>query len=511
MLWKTIFFQLTSDNTLKLCRLHEYIKQSSFNGVKMSNEIRVRFAPSPTGYLHVGSLRTALYNYLYARKVGGKFILRIEDTDRTRYVDGAVENLLSTLEAMGLDFDEGPGEKGDFGPYFQSERTEIYNKYVKELLEKGKAYKCFCTSDDLNKMRDEQKAKGMDTKYNGHCRNLSKSEINEHLTNKDSFVIRLKIPQDGEITFFDVVREKVTFPWDMVDDQVLVKSDGFPTYHLANVVDDHLMGISHVIRGEEWLSSVPKHLFLYEAFGWKPPKMCHLPLLLNPDKSKLSKRQGDVAVEDFINKGYLSETLLNFVALLGWHAPDNEEFYTLPELEKAFSLKRINKSGSVFDVEKLNWMNGQYLRNTDLKIIGEYARTFFNKAGYNIPNEKHYLELVDIARNRINKLDEVTEFAKPFFSELNFSEEDKLILETESSQTLFKFWIKNIEEAPVLNEEIVNELLKRSAQELGIKGKNLYPPLRLALYGSEHGPELPTIMDILERGKVVDRFKNALK
>ena len=477
----------------------------------MSDEIRVRFAPSPTGNLHVGSLRTALYNYLYAKKVGGKFILRIEDTDQTRYVDGAVENLLTTLKAMGLEYDEGPEKDGEYGPYYQSERTEIYNKYVHELLDSKKAYRCFCTPEDLDKMREERKAKGLDTRYDGRCRKLTENKINEHLKNNDKFVIRLKIPQEGEITFYDVVREKVTFPWDMVDDQVLVKSDGFPTYHLANVVDDHLMEISHVIRGEEWLPSVPKHLYLYEALGWKPPKMCHLPLLLNSDKSKLSKRQGDVAVEDFLTKGYLPEALLNFVALLGWHAPGNEEFYTLAELEKVFSLKRINKSGSVFDVEKLNWMNGQYLRNTDLKVIGEYARKYFEDAGYHIPNEKHYLELVDIARSRIHKLDEVTEFAKPFFSELEFTEEDKAILETESSQTLFKFWIKNIIDSPELNEELINELLKRSTQELEIKGKNLYPPLRLALYGSEHGPELPTIMDILEKEKVLNRFKNALK
>ncbi|RLC58050.1 MAG: glutamate--tRNA ligase [Candidatus Cloacimonadota bacterium] len=477
----------------------------------MSDEIRVRFAPSPTGNLHVGSLRTALYNYLYAKKVGGKFILRIEDTDQTRYVDGAVENLFTTLKAMGLEYDEGPEKDGEYGPYYQSERTEIYNKYVHELLDSKKAYRCFCTPEDLDKMREERKAKGLDTRYDGRCRKLTENKINEHLKNNDKFVIRLKIPQEGEITFYDVVREKVTFPWDMVDDQVLVKSDGFPTYHLANVVDDHLMEISHVIRGEEWLPSVPKHLYLYEALGWKPPKMCHLPLLLNSDKSKLSKRQGDVAVEDFLTKGYLPEALLNFVALLGWHAPGNEEFYTLAELEKVFSLKRINKSGSVFDVEKLNWMNGQYLRNTDLKVIGEYARKYFEDAGYHIPNEKHYLELVDIARSRIHKLDEVTEFAKPFFSELEFTEEDKAILETESSQTLFKFWIKNIIDSPELNEELINELLKRSTQELEIKGKNLYPPLRLALYGSEHGPELPTIMDILEKEKVLNRFKNALK
>ncbi len=477
----------------------------------MSNEIRVRFAPSPTGYLHVGSLRTALYNYLYAKKVGGKFILRIEDTDQTRYVDGAVENLFVTLNAMGLDYDEGPEKGGECGPYYQSKRTEIYNKYVKELLDHGKAYRCFCTPEELDKMREERKIKGLDTRYDGRCRNLNESEINEHLGNGNKYVIRLKVPIEGEVTFYDVVREKVTFQWNMVDDQVLVKSDGFPTYHLANVIDDHLMEISHVIRGEEWLSSVPKHLFLYEALGWKPPKMCHLPLLLNSDKSKLSKRQGDVAVEDFLNKGYLPETLLNFVALLGWHTPGDQEFYTLAELEKAFSLKRINKSGSVFDLEKLNWMNGQYLRNTDLKIIGEYARKYFIDAGYHIPNEKHYLELVDIARNRIHKLDEVTEFAKPFFSELEFAEEDRAILRSESSQILFKFWVDNIIDSPGLNEDLINKLLKRSAQELGIKGKNLYPPLRLALYGSEHGPELPTIMDILEKEKVLLRFKNALK
>jgi len=477
----------------------------------MNNEIRVRFAPSPTGFLHVGSLRTALYNYLYAKKTGGKFLLRIEDTDQTRYVHGAVENLLDTLKAMELEYNEGPEKTGNYGPYFQSERTEIYNKYVQELLDKGKAYRCFCTPEDLAEMRRERKAKGLDTRYDGRCRNLTKTKIENHLDNGSKHVIRLKVPREGEITFYDIVREKVTFPWDMVDDQILIKSDGYPTYHLANVIDDHLMKVSHVIRGEEWLSSVPKHLFLYEAFDWKPPKMCHLPLLLNPDKSKLSKRQGDVAVEDFLKKGYLPETLLNFVALLGWHAPGDQEFYTLPELEKAFSLKRINKSGSVFDIEKLNWMNGQYLRNLELAVIGKYARKYFFEAGYHIQNEKHYLELVDLARNRIHKLDEVIDFAKPFFSELEFTNENRDVLETESSQTLFKFWIDNIRDSIKINEELINELLKRSAQELGIKGKNLYPPLRLALYGSVHGPELPTIIEILEKEKVLKRFNNVIK
>ena len=310
----------------------------------MNSEIRVRFAPSPTGFLHVGGLRTALYDYLYARKTAGKFILRIEDTDRTRFIEGAAEKLIQTLKDVGLEFDEGPEKDGVVGPYYQSLRTEIYKKYIDELIEKDAAYYCFCSSDDLDKMREEQRAKGIDPKYDGRCRKLSKEERAKRLDEGKPFVVRLKVPQEGEITFYDIVREKVTFPWKMVDDQILIKSDGFPTYHLANVVDDHLMGITHVIRGEEWLSSVPKHLLLYEQFGWKPPKMAHLPLLLNPDKSKLSKRQGDVAVEDYLEKGYLPEALLNFIALLGWHPKGDRELFTLEELEKEFSMKRITKA-----------------------------------------------------------------------------------------------------------------------------------------------------------------------
>ncbi len=480
-------------------------------GVVMNNEIRVRFAPSPTGFLHVGSLRTALYNYLYARKVGGKFILRIEDTDQNRFVEGAVENLIKTLKSVGIDYDEGPLVGGNFGPYFQSERTEIYQKYAQKLIDKNAAYKCFCTSDDLTKMREEQKANGLNMHYDGRCKKLSQKEIACKIAKNEKYVIRLKTPNDGEITFYDIVRDKVTFPWNTVDDQVLMKSDGFPTYHLANVIDDHLMEISHIIRGEEWLPSVPKHLFLYEKFGWKPPKMCHLPLLLNSDKSKLSKRQGDVAVEDFLKKGYFPETLINFVALLGWHAKSNQEFYSLIELEKEFSIKRINKSGAVFDTDKLNWMNGQYIRKMELEEIAERAKYYFQEAGYHLENEAHYLELVDIARDRITKLSEVTQFAKPFFTKLEFTDEEMEILKSESSQKLFKFWNESIRKAEIVDEHLINELLKYSAKELEIKGKNLYPPLRLALYGKPHGPELSTIIDILGKNKVIKRFEKVIK
>ncbi|MCK4655229.1 MAG: glutamate--tRNA ligase [Candidatus Cloacimonetes bacterium] len=477
----------------------------------MSNEIRVRFAPSPTGYLHMGSLRTALYNYLYAKKTGGKFILRIEDTDQTRYIEGAVENLLNTLKSIGLEYDEGPEKGGDYGPYFQSQRTEIYRKYSNELIEKDAAYYCFCTPDELEKMRKEQIAQGIDARYDGRCRKLSKEEIEENLAKGKPYVIRENLPKEGEIVFYDIVRDRVAIKWETVDDQVLIKSDGFPTYHLANVVDDHLMKITHIIRGEEWLSSVPKHLFLYNAFGWKPPKMCHLPLLLNPDKSKLSKRQGDVAVEDFLAKGYLPEALLNFVALLGWHSKSDEELYSLEKLEQEFSLKRISKSGAVFDIEKLNWMNGHYLRELELGYISIKARPYFIKAGFEIRDEEQYLQIIDVARNRISILSEVTEISKPFFIEPDFNEEDKMLITEENSQKLYFFWFENLKEIETISVEAVNNLLQRSTEELGIKGKDLYFPLRLALFGSVHGPEFPAIINILGKDETLKRLNNVIK
>jgi len=324
--------------------------------------IRVRFAPSPTGYLHVGGLRTALYNYLFAKKNNGKFILRIEDTDRKRYVEGAVENLIKVLKWAGLKYDEGPDIGGNFGPYMQSERLETYMKYAKELIDKGDAYYCFCTPERLDTLRKEQeKQKLPQAKYDKHCINLSKTEIDEKLKSGIPYVIRLNVQPDQKISFDDIIRGHIEFNSSNVDDQVLIKSDGYPTYHLAVVVDDHLMEISHVIRGEEWLSSTPKHVLLYNAFGWELPHFAHLPLLLNPDKSKLSKRQGDVAVEDYRDKGFLKDALINFVALLGWNAGDDQEFYYIDSLIEKFSLERVNKAGAVFDLQKLNWLNAEHL------------------------------------------------------------------------------------------------------------------------------------------------------
>lgn len=337
--------------------------------------IRTRFAPSPTGYLHVGGLRTALYNYLFARKNGGTFILRIEDTDQNRYVEGALESLLKTLEWVGLEYNEGP-HQGEFGPYIQSERTELYRKYAQELLDKGYAYLCFCTPERLEEMRQKQSAAKLAPMYDRTCLKLSPEEIEKKKQAGLPYVIRQKIPRQETIMFEDLIRGRVKFEGKTIDDQVLMKSDHFPTYHLANVVDDHLMQISHVIRGEEWLPSTPKHLFLYQAFGWTPPQFAHLPLLLNKDKSKLSKRQGDVSVEDYIKKGYSKEAIINFIVLLGWHpgGGEEQEIFSLEELIEKFSLDKIHKAGAIFDLEKLNWFNFQWNRRKFMEKLTEEAK-----------------------------------------------------------------------------------------------------------------------------------------
>ncbi len=350
--------------------------------------VRVRFAPSPTGFLHIGGLRTALYNELFAQHNGGEFILRIEDTDRTRYVEGSVESLLRTLKRCGLEPVEGPyldadgkvAERGDRGPYVQSARLAIYREHVEKLIEGGHAYRCFCTSERLEQMKQGQAAAKLPVMYDKRCRMLSAAEADAEAAKGTPHVVRMKMPVDGVTAFADLIRGPVEFENALIDDQVLLKSDGFPTYHLANVVDDHLMGITHVIRAEEWLPSTPKHIVLYAAFGWEPPRFAHLPLLLNPDRSKLSKRQGDVAAEDYLDKGYLPEALVNFVALMGWNPSGDREVYAKEELAEEFAIEKINKAGAVFNREKLDWFNKEYLRAMPVARLAELAVPFFVKA-----------------------------------------------------------------------------------------------------------------------------------
>jgi glutamyl-tRNA synthetase len=475
----------------------------------MNKFVRVRFAPSPTGYLHVGGLRTALYNYLFAQKNGGSFILRIEDTDRSRYIEGATESLLRTLKQIGITYDEGPDKEGNFGPYFQSQRNEIYHRRAQQLLAEDKAYYCFCTPETLSEMRDKQREEKEMIRYDGRCRSLPPAEVQKRLENGESCVIRAKLPETGTIRFFDLIREEVAFPWDMVDDQILIKSDGYPTYHLANVIDDHLMEISHVIRGEEWLSSTPKHIFLYEAFGWEKPEYAHLPLLLNPDKSKLSKRQGDVAVEDFLEKGFLPEALINFVALLGWHDSSDREIFSLQELEQVFSLKRITKSGAVFDLEKLKWMNGHYLRNMDLDDLADRVRDYYLKAGYDLSDKTKFKKVIEFARERITLLPEIIEQTKMFYEELEYSNEDLQLLKSENARKLYSYWLQELAKQPEVTEETIEQLIKQTTEELKIKGKDLYFPLRLCLFGKPHGPNIPALFNILGKDEFIKRLKKA--
>ena len=470
--------------------------------------IITRFAPSPTGYLHVGGLRTALYNYLFARKNNGKFILRIEDTDRARYQEGAVGNLLNSLKLMEIEYDFGPGKEDGNGPYFQSKRTDLYNKEVNKLLKDGNAYRCFCTPDRLKKLHEEQMQNGKDSKYDGKCRNIS-SEESLRRAKTESFTVRLKVPKSGQIKFKDKVRGKVEIDYSQVNDQILIKTDGFPTYHLANVVDDHYMKITHVIRGEEWLSSLPKHLLLYRYLNWKPPKFAHLPLLLNEDRSKLSKRQGDVAVEDYLKKGYLPAALLNFLVLLGWNPGNNREIFSLKELINEFSLERINKSGSVFDLKKLNWMNGQYIRKMNDNDYFVEAKKWIDEN--ELKKDKIHIALKSL-KPRLVKMTDIQEKLK-LFTQKEFeitNEEAKKIIASDSTKIVLRSYIERVNSVDSLTENNFYKIMKEVQTDTGIKGKNLWMPIRIALTGEMHGPELDCIVEYFGKEENIKRVRKII-
>ncbi|HOJ41787.1 MAG TPA: glutamate--tRNA ligase [Candidatus Syntrophosphaera thermopropionivorans] len=473
--------------------------------------VRVRFAPSPTGYLHIGGLRTALYNYLFARHTGGTFILRIEDTDRTRIVPDAMENLIHTLQKLDITFDEGPIIGGNYGPYIQSERLDLYKKEAQKLLDAGFAYRCFCTPETLAQMRAEQQAKGEFVKYDRRCLNLTPAEIEAKLAKGEPYVLRLKMPETRTFRFNDIIRGEVEMDSAQSDDQVLIKSDGYPTYHLASVVDDHYMDISYVIRGEEWLSSMPKHLWLYECFGWTPPQWVHLPLILNPDRTKLSKRMNDVAVEDYLERGYLKEAIINFVALLGWHSADNREIFSLEELCQEFTLERVNKSGAIFDLNKLNWMNGWYLRNLPLDTIVERSKPYFEKEHLAIPDSDKLTKIVATARERCTLLSDLVQYSKMFLCPQPLSTESLDFLKKEDSRKVLSWFQSHLPSGGDIDAEQLNQLVQQGIKDLGFKGKAFYKPLYLALLHQDHGPELPAIFSILGLKEVHHRIQEVLE
>lgn len=502
---------------------------------KENSRIRTRFAPSPTGYLHIGSLRTALYAYLFAKKNGGDFLLRIEDTDQKRFVEGSVEKLIEILNWAGLQYDEGPikeireksvpsqnypgiNEKGNFGPYFQSERLDIYKKYALKLVEKGLAYYCFCSAERLEKLREQQTAEKRPTKYDGHCweNKLSQQEIEEKIASGEKYVIRMRVFQNETIIVEDIVRGKVSFDSNGIDDQVLLKSDGFATYHLANVVDDHLMQISHVIRGDEWFSSLPKHLLLYRYLGWQPPQFAHLSLLLNADKSKLSKRQGDVAVEDYISKGYLPEALLNFSALLGWNPGNgnNQEIFSLEELVEYFDLHKVHKAGAIFDLKKLDWMNSQYIKKATpqklLNLCQNYLRDFCKKNNF-APNEDLFLKIVFIEKERMRKLADIVESVEYYFSLPEY--EMQLLFWKKMTLEMVK---ENLQKAQNILEELKEEFSLEEIKDVFLKaggekrGEFLWP-VRVALSGKEKSPSPFELVWALGKEESLKRIKLAIE
>lgn len=488
--------------------------------------VRVRFAPSPTGYLHIGGLRTALYNYLFAMQQQGTFLLRIEDTDQTRLVPGAVEGLLQALAWAGVTHTEGPvlkadntvEERGECGPYVQSARLPIYRQYIEQLIEKDHAYTCFCTRERLEQLREEQKERGETPRYDGHCRRIPLEEAQKRAAAGEAHVVRMKLPENTDVTFEDLVLGQVTVNTSDLDDQVLMKADGYPTYHFAVIVDDSKMGITHVIRGQEWLPSTPKHVLLYQFFGWDAPKFVHLPNILNTDKKKLSKRQGDVAVEDFRQKGYLPEALVNYIALLGWSPEDNTEFFTMDELISRFSLERVSKSGGVFDVNKLNWMNGHYIRLKTPEELCGLCMPWLIAEGWIKETESDSkkdwcLRLVKLAQERMHTLADISAFAELFSGAEVTPENDETLemLKLEHVPAMLTVFKEKLEAAPPIDEDTAKGLMKAVQADTGIKGKNLFMPIRAAISGQLHGPDMNDMMIVIGRENLIARVDHMLK
>ncbi len=471
------------------------------------NKIRLRLAPSPTGFLHIGNLRTALFGYLLAKSMDGQFILRIEDTDEKREVAGAAESLVKVLNWIGIGFDEGPHLGGAYGPYIQSERKEIYHKYIEELLARDGAYHCFCSADDLTKMREEQQAEKLPPRYDRRCRNLSKEEVAKRIAAGETYIIRQKLPLDGEVIVHDELRGDISFQCADLEDHALIKSNGVPTYQFASVVDDHLMEISHVTRGDEWLPSFPKNILLYRAFGWEAPVFIHLPLILNKTGGKLSKRQGDVFVEQYRERGYLPEALINFCALLGWHPKHDKEILSLTELEQEFAINGMGASPAVFDEEKLDYYNAWYIRQkTDQELL-DLTREYL-PAG---ETEEYLLKVITTVKDRLKHLPEIKELANFYFGESLDYDVSLLIWKSvpvsEIKNNLTELLARlEMEEWDIELESRVVAWLKESDKKLG----DYLWPLRVALTGQKASPGPFEVALVLGKERAIARIKQAI-
>ena len=472
--------------------------------------IRVRFAPSPTGYPHLGNIRTALFNWLFARHHGGKFILRIEDTDVARKVEGAVDGILNSLRWLGLDWDE--------GPYFQSQRLPVYHEITQRLLKENYAYLCYCSPERLEAMRQEQAKRKQPPKYDRHCRDLTQQQRTQLEAASTTPVIRFRTPLDGETTFHDLIYGTITFKHGTLDDFVLLKSDGYPTYHLANIVDDHLMTISHVLRAEEWLSSTPRHVLLYQALDWRSPQFAHLPMILGPDRAKLSKRHGAANITDYQRQGYLPDSMINFLALLGWSLDDKTELLSREALIGHFSLERVVKTAAVFNKEKLEWMNGVYLRRLSLGEFVQQALVFLDSdlpESVKRPLDRNYVsQVLSLVQERAKTLAEVPQLASFFFlDELQCDTAllSKGKLDAKSAARAIMCASKGLEDVAAWNAATLEGILRPLATELGLGTGELFGLLRIAVTGRSAAPPLFQTMEVLGRDRCLKRLKMALQ
>jgi glutamyl-tRNA synthetase len=462
-------------------------------------EVRTRIAPSPTGEnLHIGNAYTALINFVYAQKNGGKFVIRIEDTDRTRLVEGSEQRILESLRWLGIPHDEGPDMNGPFAPYRQSDRLPVYRKYAEELVEKGHAYYCFCTTEQLAEMRKIQEANHLPPMYDGTCKKISIADARKRIAAGEKYVIRLNVPDDGVTGFHDLIRGDIAFENKLIDDQVLLKSDGFPTYHLGVVVDDHLMKISHIIRGEEWISSTPKHVLLYDFFGWEKPVFAHMPLLRNPDKSKLSKRKNPVWVSWYREQGFLPEALRNYLALMAWSYPGGKDIFSTEEMIENFRLEDIQTTAPIFSTEKLRWLNGEYLRK---KSDTELKNLIYQHVSMLTPeDESLVVRIIPLIKERMKTLNEFMSLAGFFFAKPSQ-------FERPLNETYVKLLYTLLSNQNDWNHESLESVVRKLADKQQLKAKDLFMELRIAITGKTVGPPLMESLIILGKTEIINRLK----
>lgn len=484
----------------------------------MTEQVRVRYAPSPTGHLHIGNARTALFNYLFARNLGGKLIIRIEDTDQKRNVEGGEESQLKYLKWLGIDWDESVDRDGGFGPYRQSERGSIYKEYYEDLLDRGLAYKCYCTEEELEAERDAQKARGEMPRYSGKCSGLTKDEQEKLELEGRKPSIRFKVPPGKVYAFQDMVKEEVSFESDGIGDFVIVKKDGIPTYNFAVAIDDHLMEISHVLRGDDHISNTPKQLMIFESFDWEPPIYGHMTLIVNENRKKLSKRDETIIqfIEQYDELGYLPEALFNFITLLGWSPQGEEEIFTKDEFIKIFDANRLSKSPALFDKQKLLWMNNQYMKELDLDKVIELSVPHLKKAGLvsekMSPEEEEWVRnLIALYQEQMSYGAEIVELAQLFFKdELDYNEEAQTVLDEEQVPEVLAAFYKEIDALDPFEAAGIKSAIKSVQKATGQKGKKLFMPIRVAVTGQTHGPELPNAIALLGKEKIKRRLERLL-